>query len=250
MFYVRKAILSNSSYQVNRCFPKIPDASCGDKFANLAGLKEFIRLPFGVFWWLINIRPGYLIFQQGDSCMIERYMPSYFAKQFSYNHLYVGNPNTGLRFSGNLFEGARAWYYSVAEGTWVVFSLPHKMLNCYMSLSFCICYSIASRVPRFRMNTSCIKSIKASYKVRSGSKSRMRGMSEYMEAERAAEKEARKTEAAPGSEYGAGAAEEHPLKGLGKLCLTAAGPLLSEVSLARRRQELGLRLQLQRKYPR
>jgi len=65
------------------------------------------------------------------------------------------------------------------------------------------------RVPGFEMNTSSIKSIKPSYKAKSGSKgSQMRGMSEYMKAEREAEKGASRTEAAPGSESGAGAAEE------------------------------------------
>jgi len=108
--------------------------------------------------------------------MIEPYMPSHFARQFGYDQLYVGNPNTGLYFSGNLFEGARAWYYSVAGGTRAVFSLPHRTPNYYMSLGFCTWYVLATRVPDFRMNTSCIKNIKASYKVKSGSKSRMRGM--------------------------------------------------------------------------
>jgi len=112
MFYVRKAILSRASYQLDRCFPEIPDASYEDKFADLAGPDEFTRLPSGVFWWLINIRHGYLIFQQGDSCTIESYMPSCFARQFGYDQLYIGNPNTGLRF-----EGARAWYYNIAGGT-------------------------------------------------------------------------------------------------------------------------------------
>ena len=63
MFYVRKAILSSSSYQLYRCFPETPDVSYGEEFVDLVGLDEFTRLPFGVFWWLINIRPGYLIFQ-------------------------------------------------------------------------------------------------------------------------------------------------------------------------------------------
>ena len=66
------------------------------------------------------------------------------------------------------------------------------------------------------MNTSCIKSIKASYKVKSGFKSRMRGMSEYQEAEKEAENKARREAdrvgAASGSRSGAGAAEECPVR--------------------------------------
>jgi len=45
-------------------------------------------------------------------------MPNHFASQFGYDQLYVRNPNTGLRFSDNLFEGAQAWYYSVTGGDW------------------------------------------------------------------------------------------------------------------------------------
>jgi len=44
------------------------------------------------------------------------YMPSRFARQFGYDQLYIGNPNAGLCFSKNLFEGVQAWYYSVARG--------------------------------------------------------------------------------------------------------------------------------------
>jgi len=63
MFFVRKSILNISNYQLDRCFPEIADASYGDKFADLTGPDDFTRLPSGVFWWLINIRPGYLIFR-------------------------------------------------------------------------------------------------------------------------------------------------------------------------------------------
>jgi len=76
-------------------------------------------------------------------------MPSHFARQFGYDQLYVGNHNTGLRFSDNLFEGTRAWYFSVAGGTRVIFSLPHRTPNYYTSLDFCTWYFLASRVPGF-----------------------------------------------------------------------------------------------------
>jgi len=62
MFFVQKSILNISNYQLDRCFPEIVDASYGDKFADLAGPDDFTRLSLGVFWWLINIQPGYLIF--------------------------------------------------------------------------------------------------------------------------------------------------------------------------------------------
>jgi len=57
-----EAILSGVSFQLDRCFPEILGVSYRDKFADLAGTNEFTQLAFGVFWWLINIQPRYLIF--------------------------------------------------------------------------------------------------------------------------------------------------------------------------------------------
>ena len=96
---------------------------------------------------------------------------------------------------GSLFEGARAWYYSVAGGTGAVFTLPHKMPN-FISLGFCTWNIIANKVPGFRINTSCIKGIKSIYKAKEGSKDfQMQGKIEYQKAE----KEASRIEEAPES---------------------------------------------------
>ena len=93
------------------------------------------------------------------------------------------------------------------QGDGAVFSLPHKTPNCYMSLGFYTWYSVTSKVPGFGLNTSCIKSIKSSYKARSGSKgSCMRGMSEYIVAEREADEQ----EVAAEPESGTGTVEERP----------------------------------------
>jgi len=62
MFYIRKTILNRDNYQLDMCFPEIHDASYGDKFADLVGPDGFTLLSYGVFWWLINIQPGYLVF--------------------------------------------------------------------------------------------------------------------------------------------------------------------------------------------
>ena len=112
-------------------------------------------------------------------------MPCRFAQQFEYNQLYIGNPNLRLRFSGNLFEGARAWYYSVAGGTGAIFTLPHKTPNFYASFSFYSWYFMANQVPGFGINTSYIRGIKSTYKTKLGSKGcRMRGMDEFQAAEK------------------------------------------------------------------
>jgi len=63
MLYIWKMILNGGNYQLDRCFFEIHDASYGDKFADLVGPDGFTRLPSGIFWWLINIRRGYLIFR-------------------------------------------------------------------------------------------------------------------------------------------------------------------------------------------
>jgi len=80
MFYIRKTILNGANYQLNMCFPEVHDASYGDKFADLIGPDGFTRLPSGVFWWLKNIRPGYLIFRQENSCTVEPYIPCRFSR--------------------------------------------------------------------------------------------------------------------------------------------------------------------------
>jgi len=101
----------------SRCFPDIQDTSYGDCFLDFTGPDRFTTLSTGVFYWLINFRPEYLIFRQGDTCTIKPYGPSQFTRQFGYDQLYMGNPNIGLRFNGNLFEGTQTWYFHMAGGT-------------------------------------------------------------------------------------------------------------------------------------
>ena len=133
----------------------------------------------------MSIRPENLIFRQGDTYTIEPCLPSRFARQFEYDQLYVGNPNTSLHFSRNLFEGARAWYFHVAGGTGATFSLPRRPPNVYISLSFCTWYVIANTVPGYKMNAFFIKAIKSAYSAHRGSKTACKkGMNEYLEAEK------------------------------------------------------------------
>jgi len=74
-----------------------------------------------------------------------------------------------------------------------------------MSLSFCTWYLITNTVPGFRMNTLCIKAIKFVYNAQRGpNASQIRGMNEYLEAE----KDASRYEVAQASEHGAETTEE------------------------------------------
>ena len=170
MFYIRKTILNGANYQLDRCFPEIHDASYRDKFTNLSYPDRFTRLPPDILWWLINIQSAYMVFHQGNFYTVEPYMPCRFARQFTYNQLYVGNPNLNFRLCENLFEGARALYYSIAGGIGPIFTLSHKTPNSYIILGFCAWYFIANKVPGFRINTSFIRGIRFAYKANEGSK--------------------------------------------------------------------------------
>jgi len=79
--------------------------------------------------------------------------------------------NLGLRFRGNLYEGARAWYINMAGGTEARFNLPQKVPNSYANLLFCAWYIIANSVPGYNINNTCIKKIKVMFQAKKGYKS-------------------------------------------------------------------------------
>jgi hypothetical protein len=59
---IRKIVQSSMNYQIYRCFPEM-DSQYGDQHADIAGPDGFTKLDSSIFWWLINIRPGYLVFR-------------------------------------------------------------------------------------------------------------------------------------------------------------------------------------------
>ena len=77
---IRKIVQSGINYQIYRCFLEMKDVEYGDLYADVPGRDDFTQLDSGVFWWLVNIRPGYLVFRQGTICYIEPYMPNRFAR--------------------------------------------------------------------------------------------------------------------------------------------------------------------------
>ena len=104
IFYIRRAIQSDSNYQLVRCLPDIQDTSYGERFMDIVGPDGYTTLSTGIFFWLTNIRPGYLIFCWDDTCTIEPNLPSRFDCQFGNNQHYVGNLNTSLHFSWEPFR--------------------------------------------------------------------------------------------------------------------------------------------------
>jgi len=77
------------NYQLVTWFPDFLGASYQKRFFNRPVVDGFTTLSAGIFWWLINICPGYLVFWQGIICTSEPYLPNRLARQFGYDQLYV-----------------------------------------------------------------------------------------------------------------------------------------------------------------
>lgn len=70
--------------------------------------ERLMSLSPGLFLWLMNIRLGYMVLVIDRGVIIELHTLSRYARQFSYDHLYVGNPNSGSKRSGSLLDAAKA----------------------------------------------------------------------------------------------------------------------------------------------
>src|SRR4051812_11108535 len=142
---IRQLLSRPENYQLYRCPPLFDKTVDGGSFVDLAGEGGSTVLAPGPFTWLLNIRPGYHLFRREMECWIEPYTPSRFARQSGYDQLYVGNPNSDLAAQGTLLEGARAWFYSIAGGTAVTFSLPSSQPKLLWSLNFG-CWFLAATI--------------------------------------------------------------------------------------------------------
>src|SRR3954467_1588537 len=133
---IRQFLSRPENYQLYRCPPSFDETVNDGSFVNLAREDGSTMLAPGPFTWLLNIRPGYHLFRREMECWIEPYTPSRFARQFGYDQLYVGNPNSDLAVRGTLLEGARAWFYSIAGGIRATFLLPSSRHKLLCSLNF------------------------------------------------------------------------------------------------------------------
>ena len=95
--------------------PYIRDEGYGEEFKDVGDGK--MSLSQGIFELLVSIRPSHLVYRSGDTYYLEPYVLSQFARQFGYDQLYAGNPNTSLAFMGSLIDGARAWRFFIAGCT-------------------------------------------------------------------------------------------------------------------------------------
>ena len=55
IFYIMRAIQSDSNYQLVRCLPHIHDTSYGDQVLDIAGPDGYNTLSTGVFYWPMSI---------------------------------------------------------------------------------------------------------------------------------------------------------------------------------------------------
>ena len=98
--------------------------------------------------------------RSGDTCYLEPYVPSRFARQFGYDQLYVGNPNSNLAFMGSLIDGARAWRFFIVGCTEARLCMPLRTPNLLTTLGFCQWYRTSNSTPTgFSVNSSGVKLI-------------------------------------------------------------------------------------------
>jgi len=180
----RKLVRRYDAYSLFRCFPRMRDAGFNEEFHDAeSGDSPMSR---GVFEWLVSIRPSHLLFRSGDTCYLEPYVPSRFARQFGYDQLYVGNPNPDLNFMGSLIDGARAWQFFTADGTGARLRTPLRDPGLRTTLCFCQWYAASnSTPPGFNANSSGVRLIahrmrqKASEK-KEGKRVRVPGIEEFI----------------------------------------------------------------------
>ena len=153
MAEARKLVRRYDVYSLFRCLPRIRGAGYDEEFRD-AGEGQS-SLSRGVFEWLVSIWPSHLLYRSGDTCYLEPYVPSRFARQFGYDQLYVGNPNLDLAFMGSLIDGARAWRFFTAGGTGACLRTPLKDPNlCFFTADDPV---LLPMVCGFQLHTSWIQ---------------------------------------------------------------------------------------------
>lgn len=73
MAMIQKHLQHYGNFHLYRCFPYFSNVEYGEEFANLPGSDRFTSLFTGSFYWLINIRPGHLVFRQNNTYYLEPY---------------------------------------------------------------------------------------------------------------------------------------------------------------------------------
>ena len=80
MAAVRKLLCRYDVYSLFRCFSYIRDAGYGEEFKDVGDGK--MSLSREIFEWVVSILPSHLVYRSGDTCYLEPYGLSRFARQF------------------------------------------------------------------------------------------------------------------------------------------------------------------------
>ena len=135
-----------------------------------------------IFEWLVSIRPSHLLYRSGDTCYLEPYVPSRFARQFGYDQMYVGN----LAFMGSLIDGARAWRFFIAGCTEARLCMLLRTPDLLVTLGFCQWYITSNSIPTgFSVNSYGVKLISQRLKQKvteksEGKRVRVPGLGEFI----------------------------------------------------------------------
>src|SRR4051812_17898274 len=93
-------LVSSEELPVISMPPSFDETVDGGSFVDLAGDNGSTMLAPWTFTWLLNIHTRYHLFRREMECWIVPYTLSRFARQFGYDQLYVGNPNSDLTVRG------------------------------------------------------------------------------------------------------------------------------------------------------
>ena len=78
MAEAHKLVRRYDVYSLFRGFSRIRGAGYEEEFKDVGeGQSSLTR---GVFEWLVSIRPSHLLYRSGDTCYLEPYVPSQFAR--------------------------------------------------------------------------------------------------------------------------------------------------------------------------
>ena len=179
MYGIRKTLQKGMNYQLVRCFLDSLGTLYGEKFMYHPGPDGFTTLLSGIFCWLINICPGYLVFRQGSNCTIEPYLPSR-SPPIWIQPIWISATAFVIIYMKGRGHGITSWLEEQVQD-----SICQRRSSIHTPVSVFV-HGISPQTLRLDIIccATCIRRIKAMYQTKKGSKSsHMKGISEFLEME-------------------------------------------------------------------
>lgn len=92
LFNIRRILLNIHAYEVFCCLASFPSAELGEAYEDVSSADDerLIALSLGLFLWLMNICPRYMVLIIDKGIIVEPYMPSCFTvNQATFNCMSV-----------------------------------------------------------------------------------------------------------------------------------------------------------------